>query len=93
MPGADADRSALAVVPTIGCLRDMAALIRWPHKLVGTNVIPRSLRHRRDPAEGVDLTAEKPELAAQLRTELATRLKGPADPLASATLRALGYVQ
>jgi arylsulfatase A-like enzyme len=83
---------------------DMAALIRYPHKLIWySRNSPQLFDVAQDPHEEADLSATQPELAQTLANELATRLArsrpfvrsddAVVDPRAREALRALGYAE
>jgi len=83
---------------------DMAALIRYPHKLIWYSRNPPELFDlAQDPQERTDLRDTRPEIAQALRRELASRLEksrpfvraddAAVDPRAREALRALGYAE
>jgi hypothetical protein len=83
---------------------DMAALIRYPHKLIWySRNAPQLFDVAQDPQERADLIGERPDVAQALQAELAARLArsrpfvraddAAVDPRAREALRALGYAE
>lgn len=101
-PGPDGKRSRCG--PADRVFGDMAALVRYPHKLVWYARYPPQLFDLAvDPGEQHDLAAEQPALLHQLGATLAGRIErgglfangpdGAIDPQIHEALRALGYAE
>ena len=100
-PGPLPDRALWAESTLYG--PPLAAIVRWPYKLVIGGTAPLLFDLEKDPAERRDLAAAEPERAAALEAELRAQLQRAAQespPRQAATiddevreqLRALGYL-